>query len=265
MITIIIPVYNGERYIADAINSLLRQSYTDLEILVINDASIDSTHNVVSSFSDSRIREVVNERNVGAGMSRRIGTQLASGEYIMFLDADDMYRDNFVSDMYSYAVKYDSELVTSESLTQLLNDGTMIDSSPVFVNNSIISTDLFRSGKVEYCGRRYIEDTPTFYQLECSARNPIVVKNNGYIYRENELSLTHTSSFVKETIYGYWCSYDIERYSEKFGKPLPDYVPSRCYLANLVARGVTYKDIEPYMDDCPAELTSAMREKFALE
>ncbi|NES72852.1 MAG: glycosyltransferase family 2 protein, partial [Okeania sp. SIO2D1] len=90
LISVIIPVYNGEKTIRDTINSVLKQSFADFELIIINDGSTDSTLEVINSFQDHRLK-VFSYPNAGQGASRNRGIELAKGEYISFIDADDMW------------------------------------------------------------------------------------------------------------------------------------------------------------------------------
>lgn len=88
MISIIMPAYNAENTINKAITSCLNQTYKDVEIIVINDASTDNTLNIVTQLAnkDNRIKVFSNEVNKGAGLSRRVGLYNAKGEYITLYD-----------------------------------------------------------------------------------------------------------------------------------------------------------------------------------
>ncbi len=95
MVSVIVPVYNAGKKIRDCIKSILRQTYRDLELIIIDDCSTDSTPQIISKFSDPRIRCLKNEQNQGVEISRLRGLKAARGEYIMFVDADDwlLHRD----------------------------------------------------------------------------------------------------------------------------------------------------------------------------
>lgn len=84
------PVYNGEKYIRDAIESILKQTFTDFEFLIINDGSTDRSIDIIQSYNDSRIRVVNNERNLGLIATLNKGFDLAQGEYIARMDCDDI-------------------------------------------------------------------------------------------------------------------------------------------------------------------------------
>ena len=90
LISVIIPVYNGERTIQETIESVLNQTFSDLELIVINDGSQDSTLEIVSQVTDPRLK-VFSYPNAGQAASRNRGFALASGEYISFIDADDLW------------------------------------------------------------------------------------------------------------------------------------------------------------------------------
>ena len=95
LISIIMPAYNSERTIEASIRSVLAQTYESWELIVINDASADGTPDIVNSYAsqDSRIKGVTNTTNSGVSYSRKRGVALASGEWIAFLDSDDLWAD----------------------------------------------------------------------------------------------------------------------------------------------------------------------------
>ena len=91
LVSIIMPAYNCERFIAEAIRSVLAQTYTDWELIIVDDCSTDNTAQIVASFDDTRIVYQRNEKNVGAALTRNRALQIAKGHYIAFLDADDLW------------------------------------------------------------------------------------------------------------------------------------------------------------------------------
>lgn len=84
------PVYNASRYLKEAIQSILNQTYRDFEFIIINDGSTDDSSEIIQSFSDTRIRFINNEKNLGIIQSRNIGLEAARGFYIANMDADDI-------------------------------------------------------------------------------------------------------------------------------------------------------------------------------
>ena len=93
-VSIIIPVYNAERYINECLSSVQRQSLKEIEIICIDDGSTDTSKEIINSFqkSDSRIK-YYHQNNQGSGVARNYGIDVATGEYIAFLDSDDLYYD----------------------------------------------------------------------------------------------------------------------------------------------------------------------------
>ena len=89
-ISILLPAYNDEKYIAEAITSILSQNVSDFELLILNDASIDDTEKVVLSFSDKRIKYIKNEKNLGLSENLNKGMRLAKGLYFARMDGDDI-------------------------------------------------------------------------------------------------------------------------------------------------------------------------------
>jgi glycosyltransferase involved in cell wall biosynthesis len=93
-ISIIVPVYNGERHIKKCMEQLLNQTYKQLEILVINDGSTDKTGKILQEFTDSRIR-CITQKNAGVSSARNKGLAAATGKYVCFVDSDDEIAEDY--------------------------------------------------------------------------------------------------------------------------------------------------------------------------
>lgn len=91
LVSIIMPSYNTEQYIAKSIQSVRNQTYTNWELIIVDDCSTDNTDEVVASISDNRIRYLKNEKNSGAAVSRNRALREAKGRWIAFLDSDDLW------------------------------------------------------------------------------------------------------------------------------------------------------------------------------
>lgn len=96
LVTIIMPVYNREKYIGESIESVLNQSYDNWELIIINDGSTDSTKEEIFKFSDSRIK-YFEQGNKGASSARNLGLSQMRGDYFCFLDSDDVLTPNSLS------------------------------------------------------------------------------------------------------------------------------------------------------------------------
>ena len=89
-ISVIMTVYNGEKFLREAIDSLLKQTFQEFELIIIDDGSTDSTLQIINSYHDPRIRLVENGENRGQSYSRNLGIQKSNGEYVAIMDADDI-------------------------------------------------------------------------------------------------------------------------------------------------------------------------------
>lgn len=124
MITVIVPCYNGEKWIGRCLHSLLAQTYTDIEILVINDGSTDRTAQVVQSVCDPRIR-LINQANAGVSAARNRGIEEAKGEMIAFVDGDDYVESTYLQTLFSMCGEECLPVVSfgkNESLEAVLHD-----------------------------------------------------------------------------------------------------------------------------------------------
>jgi len=99
--SVIIPLYNKEKFIKNTIESVLNQEFNDFEIHIINDGSTDSSLKQLEAFTDSRIT-IFDQENKGVSVARNFGLAQAKGKYICFLDADDYWYPHFLSQMYKY-------------------------------------------------------------------------------------------------------------------------------------------------------------------
>lgn len=89
-VSVLMPVYNGEKYIGQAINSVLSQSFRDFELIVIDDGSTDKTAEIVGTYSDKRVRYVANPTNLGLAGARNRAIEISNGDYLAWLDCDDI-------------------------------------------------------------------------------------------------------------------------------------------------------------------------------
>ena len=89
-VTVLMPVYNGERYLRESIDSILNQTFTDYEFLIIDDASTDSSRDIILSYDDQRMKLIENEQNIGQSESLNIGFHETQGKYIARMDQDDV-------------------------------------------------------------------------------------------------------------------------------------------------------------------------------
>jgi len=111
-VSVIIPAYNAEKYIFQSIESVLKQSKQNFEIIVVDDASVDNTVNIVNSFFDNRIKLLVNDYNRGVSYTRNRAIKEAKGYWIALLDSDDWYAEKRLEKLLSMAYKNNADLIS---------------------------------------------------------------------------------------------------------------------------------------------------------
>ena len=111
-VSIIIPVYNVEAYLAECLQSVVTQTFQDMEIILVNDGSTDCSPKIMKTFAekDNRIK-IINQPNSGVSAARNKGLRVASGEYILFIDSDDTVLPNTVETLYNRAVEIQCDLL----------------------------------------------------------------------------------------------------------------------------------------------------------
>ena len=113
--SIIIPLYNKANFIAKTLNSVLNQTYTDFEVVIVNDGSTDNSLEIVQIFDDKRIK-LFTTKNQGVSATRNFGIKQSQGDYIAFLDADDIWEEKFLETINKLILSFPNEQVYASSL-----------------------------------------------------------------------------------------------------------------------------------------------------
>lgn len=206
MISIVTSVYNVEKYIEKAIQSILTQTYSDIELIIVDDCSTDSSMQIVSQFTDPRIKVFRHTENKGAGFARKLGIENATGDYVITIDADDWIEPQFLENLYKESKDHD---MTFGGMIFDFEDGRpsevfcrsigifegrkkfdpMLQKAMLFLNNCLVKRHLY--DKVSYNTKRYNEDTPTLAKLLYYANSINMTTECGYHYIQRETSLCH--------------------------------------------------------------------------
>ena len=215
-ISIIISNYNTANYIHKAIESVLNQTYKNVEIIVVDDCSTDNSIDVIKLYP---VKLIQNTTNVGCGKSRKIGISYSTGDYIMFLDSDDYFGDkNYFQILIDEINKTDPDIINA-GLIYIDQDNNIIQKkipeykieednerfvpdntdTKRFIHGNIFKSELFN--KVEYSERRFIEDTPTLFKLMYFSKKIVTIPYAEYMYVKRDNSLIHSSSSIKNDIY----------------------------------------------------------------
>lgn len=115
-ISVIVPVYNVEKYLKRCLDSIISQNLKEIEILIINDCSPDNSLKIIQEYmrKDERIILINKEKNEGISSARNSGVKIAKGEYILMIDSDDWIEQNYFKDMYNVASKNNADIVISD-------------------------------------------------------------------------------------------------------------------------------------------------------
>ena len=214
LVSIIIPIYNAENNISKCIESILKQTYSNIEVLCINDGSKDNSKEILEKYQkeDERII-IINKENSGVSDTRNLGISHAKGDYVMFIDADDYIEKNYIKEMINIANKYECDHVIS-GYTEVNNnqkkektiyrdkEETFDITYPKEINNAfktsefnpcwkqLISRKLLLKNKIKFNKEiKYGEDM--LFSLECyvKSKKTMYLKKFGYYYTMNETSV----------------------------------------------------------------------------
>lgn len=223
LISVIIPVYNLDKYLKNCLDSVINQTYQNLEIILVNDGSNDCSGAICDEYAkkDSRIR-VIHKENGGVSSARNAGLDIAKGEYIGFVDGDDIIDDNLFEVLYETAKNFNSD-ITACGIVQHRMDGTvqtLSDDSLKNYEKSVIIKGFFDDnliketmyGPVNKIIKRKVVDSIRFkenltiaedllFLFNCIEKSDTVVLNNKplYHYLKRENSIT-TSKFSEKKL-----------------------------------------------------------------
>ena len=147
LISVIIPAYNAEQFLGACLSSMTEQTYENLEVIVVNDGSSDKTGEIAAQWGQKDFRiKVVHQDNQGVSAARNAGLEIAKGDYIGFVDADDEVKNDFYEFLYQNLKKYEAdishcgfELVKNERIVQFHNTGIILVQNKVEALQELLS------------------------------------------------------------------------------------------------------------------------------
>lgn len=223
VISIVVPVYNASKYLKECIDSLLNQTYKNLEIILINDGSTDNSLNICKSYNDSRIK-VIDKQNSGVSKTRNLGIETSSGKYLMFVDSDDYLDLDYVEKMYNY-LKENNYTTVISGLTQVTDNKKIIgyvkhssnncsltfnNIVPEIVNKitlcssckTLFSLEELKNNKLKFKeNMKFCEDMLFSFDNLSKTKSIGYLNNNGYYYRKNDESITNNTGLDTFKIY----------------------------------------------------------------
>ena len=146
-VSVIIPLYNAEKFIGECLDSLLAQTFQDFEVIVVDDCSTDAGRQIAESYLEKfggRLSIYNNHKNFGPSVTRNKGLQISRGEYVFFFDADDLLMLNGLEKMYEAAKKFDADVLNLTGCYVLSNDGQNVTLQPpkkIAVDEPLIDVD----------------------------------------------------------------------------------------------------------------------------
>jgi glycosyltransferase involved in cell wall biosynthesis len=137
-ISVLMAVYNGEKYLKEAIDSVLNQTFADFEFIIVNDGSTDSSQKIIKSYSDPRIRLIDNEKNLGLMKSLNKGIKLANGEFIARMDGDDICFSERFEKQLKFLEKHPEIGVLGSQVVNIDQSGKELKISTKFIEPELI-------------------------------------------------------------------------------------------------------------------------------
>lgn len=252
-ITIIIPVYQVKDYLEECLKSVLKQSYLNLEIITVDDGSSDGSAEICDRYAkmDSRVK-VIHKENGGLSSARNVGIENASGEYLVFLDADDWIAPNFVERLLDVALAHDCDIVQCSH--QDVFDGcfvhedraqkvakpqiftgrefsyaiyNLIEWPANIATNKLYKRCLFTN--IRFPEGRLHEDEFTTYRAIWKAEKIGLISDKLYYYRRRGGSITQ-QSYSKRRLDASVAYFERASFYAKQGEPELEYMTDDCHL-----------------------------------
>lgn len=212
LVSIIVPVYNAQKYLIRCIESLLNQTYSNLEIILINDGSNDNSGAICADFAkrDNRIL-VINQCNKGAAEAKNTGLNSYTGEYVTFIDSDDFVKETYIEKLYELSIKYQADIV--QCMYHIgtkgyfeTNDGN--STTKVFDGNNIFKSTYYKSivwGKlykgelfsgIRFIPNRIIDDEGVSYKSYYQANKTVITTEQLYYYYQSSNSIMRNNKKI---------------------------------------------------------------------
>ena len=234
MISVIVPVYNVERYLEECLNSIQHQSYTNIEVILVNDGSTDHSKRICERYceEDSRFH-LLNQENQGQSVARNVGVAASTGEFIAFVDSDDIIQHNYLETLMQYmteevdiveskfTVNKNEFLAKNFKEIEILFEGNSEEAVKV-VSNHLLSvnpvTKLYRRAIVEavpYLEKLIFEDIYSGIGMLKYIRKIVKIDYVGYYYRQHATSTMHRKFTEKNLDVFVVCDKLIDLYADK--------------------------------------------------
>ena len=214
-VSIIIPAYNAEKYIDDCLNSVLNQTYNNLEIIVVDDCSTDNTYNMLKAYSqkDNRIKLYKMEKNGGVSRTRNKAMKHITGDYLYFIDADDWIDLNYIEEMVRAIEKYNADIIINKNIfihnkkskkrhNNILDKYNELNSAGFYggwpyIWNNLIRTSFFRKVNAYFPENLKYEDIFFITQLFANSNDKYIINGPFYHYRKHNNSISAENKWME--------------------------------------------------------------------
>lgn len=216
LISVIVSVYNSQDYIGECLESVINQTYKNLEIICVEDCGSDNSIEIIQKYiqNDNRIRLIRHKKNLGCGGARNTGINNANGKYIYFIDGDDFIENNYIENLVNTIEKYNTDIVCNSKMLKYYKNNEskncFIKKEDDFILNTVVDfnenivkkimtsalckiykTDFLRSNNFYFPEKLKFEDFAFLHILKTQAKSVVFTYDSTYFYRQREGSLIH--------------------------------------------------------------------------
>lgn len=226
LVSIIVPIYNIEKYIEKCINSIINQTYTNIEIILINDGSTDGCKSICEEYEkkDNRI-VLINKINEGLSVARNTGLEKAKGEYVAFIDGDDFVDEKYIETLYNNLQKNNADISAcgfymyhndknfsrfekiEKDKIEVLNPEKALDKIMNYksafkqnVWNKLYKKEIFTKNNIKFYKDKIYEDVGISYELISNSNIIVYDTTCLYYYVQREKSITKRLKFDKREL-----------------------------------------------------------------
>jgi glycosyltransferase involved in cell wall biosynthesis len=250
LVSIILPVFNGEKYLSESIESCLKQTYQNIELIIVNDCSTDETLAIAQKYAsmDNRIKIITNSENKKLPASLNIGHRVASGDYFTWTSDDNLYEVNAVETLLNVLVENKVDIIYSnifliDQTGKSKRKKNFVSFENVLFGNYIGSCFLYHKGVFErnsgYNENLFLVEDYDFWLRSINHSIYFQLKKNLYCYRNHDESLT--SQITSDNTKNYLWRENIELMYDAFSKTIVS--EHSKVLANWQTKRLTHQDI----------------------
>ncbi len=225
--TVIIPLYNKENFVENTLKSIINQTFTNYEVLIVDDCSTDASVTKIQTYLSDKIRIISHSKNSGLSASRNTGIRNAAAQYVTFLDADDTWKPTLLESFYNMIQQFPEDAIFATNYVEIYENGDSIlpknSTSDLKPNATILIKDFFKRNRQQgffihsgICLNKKVYDEVGFYNETINFAEDLDFNIRAF----NKYNLVYTTNrLVNYTMY----SENQLTNSSIFGKTIPDY------------------------------------------